>query len=161
MGVEMGQDFGGASGKALGVSPNPVPPPSSPCPQRPPHVPNVLPMSPTSSPCHRSSESETSLKRKTLRLLEKLQELAVSCGVTGPSPPWGLRPGNRGSQRPKPPQSEPRGCPQVSPKATTCPQPQHRDLARRVEELQEKLDEETKVTPGRTLGTLGGTRGGR
>ncbi|KAK2525090.1 Cgn [Columba guinea] len=56
-----------------------------------------------------SNESEMSLKRKTLRLLEKLQELAVP------------------------------------PKATTCPQPQHRDLARRVEELQEKLDEETKL----------------
>ncbi|NWY61522.1 CING protein, partial [Chionis minor] len=56
-----------------------------------------------------SSESEISLKRKTARLLEKMQELAV--------------PG----------------------KDTACSQPQHRELARKVEELQEKLDEETKL----------------
>ncbi|XP_030320926.1 cingulin [Calypte anna] len=56
-----------------------------------------------------SSESEISLKRKTTRLLEKMQELVVPT------------------------------------KAVACSQPQHRDLARRVEELQEKLDEETKL----------------
>ncbi|XP_075593483.1 cingulin [Balearica regulorum gibbericeps] len=56
-----------------------------------------------------SSESEISLRRKTARLLEKMQELA------GPA------------------------------KDAACPQPQHRDLARKVEELQEKLDEETKL----------------
>ncbi|KFO69889.1 Cingulin, partial [Cuculus canorus] len=54
-----------------------------------------------------SSESEIALKRKTARLLEKMQELA------GPR--------------------------------DACSQPQHRDLTRKVEELQEKLDEETKV----------------
>ncbi|KAM6294120.1 cingulin [Aegotheles albertisi] len=53
-----------------------------------------------------SSESEISLKRKTARLLEKMQE---------------------------------------PPKDAACSQPQHRDLARKVEELQEKLDEETKL----------------
>ncbi|XP_042641464.1 cingulin [Tyto alba] len=56
-----------------------------------------------------SSESEISLKRKSVRLLEKLQELAA--------------PG----------------------KDVACSQPQHRELARKVEELQEKLDEETKL----------------
>ncbi|NWS63776.1 CING protein, partial [Chunga burmeisteri] len=56
-----------------------------------------------------SSESEISLKRKTARLLEKMQELAA--------------PG----------------------KDAACSQPQHRELARKVEELQEKLDEETKL----------------
>ncbi|NXF53288.1 CING protein, partial [Oceanites oceanicus] len=56
-----------------------------------------------------SSESEISLKKKTARLLEKMQELAVPA------------------------------------KDTACSQPQHRELARRVEELQEKLDEETKL----------------
>ncbi|NXU23910.1 CING protein, partial [Thalassarche chlororhynchos] len=56
-----------------------------------------------------SSESEISLKRKTARLLEKMQELAVPT------------------------------------KGTACSQPQHRELARKVEELQEKLDEETKL----------------
>ncbi|NXT38793.1 CING protein, partial [Pelecanoides urinatrix] len=56
-----------------------------------------------------SSESEISLKRKTARLLEKMQELAVPT------------------------------------KDTACSQPQHRELARKVEELQEKLDEETKL----------------
>ncbi|KAM9264481.1 cingulin [Morus bassanus] len=56
-----------------------------------------------------SSESEISLKRKTARLLEKMQELAVPA------------------------------------KDTPCSQPQHRELARKVEELQEKLDEETKL----------------
>ncbi|KAK4807624.1 hypothetical protein QYF61_015970 [Mycteria americana] len=56
-----------------------------------------------------SSESEISLKRKTARLLEKMQELAVPA------------------------------------KDTACSQPQHRELARKVEELQEKLDEETKL----------------
>ncbi|NXS94967.1 CING protein, partial [Jacana jacana] len=56
-----------------------------------------------------SSESEISLKRKTARLLEKMQELAAPAKDTG------------------------------------CSQPQHRDLARKVEELQEKLDEETKL----------------
>ncbi|NXW98947.1 CING protein, partial [Larus smithsonianus] len=56
-----------------------------------------------------SSESEISLKRKTARLLEKMQELAAP------------------------------------PKDVACSQPQHRDLARKVEELQEKLDEETKL----------------
>ncbi|XP_039234527.1 cingulin, partial [Pipra filicauda] len=55
-----------------------------------------------------SSESEISLKRKTSRLLEKMQELVVP------------------------------------PKDGACSQPQHRELARKVEELQEKLDEETK-----------------
>ncbi|XP_053907111.1 cingulin isoform X1 [Cuculus canorus] len=54
-----------------------------------------------------SSESEIALKRKTARLLEKMQELA------GPR--------------------------------DACSQPQHRDLTRKVEELQEKLDEETKL----------------
>ncbi|NXH78683.1 CING protein, partial [Hydrobates tethys] len=68
-----------------------------------------------------SSESEISLKRKTARLLEKMQELAAPA------------------------------------KDTACSQPQHRELARKVEELQEKLDEETKVKPGRRLGGLGGT----
>ncbi|XP_009465375.1 PREDICTED: cingulin [Nipponia nippon] len=56
-----------------------------------------------------SSESEISLKRKTARLLEKMQELAVPA------------------------------------KDAVCSQPQHRELARKVEELQEKLDEETKL----------------
>ncbi|XP_075580706.1 cingulin [Pelecanus crispus] len=56
-----------------------------------------------------SSESEISLKRKTARLLEKMQELAVPA------------------------------------KDTACSQPQHRELARKVEELQEKLDEEAKL----------------
>ncbi|KAM6229115.1 cingulin isoform 1-T1 [Spheniscus humboldti] len=56
-----------------------------------------------------SSESEISLKRKTARLLEKMQELAVPA------------------------------------KDTACSQPQHRELARKVEELQEKLDKETKL----------------
>ncbi|NXV48783.1 CING protein, partial [Uria aalge] len=56
-----------------------------------------------------SSESEISLRRKTARLLEKMQELAAP------------------------------------PKDTACSQPQHRDLAGKVEELQEKLDEETKL----------------
>ncbi|NXL67091.1 CING protein, partial [Chordeiles acutipennis] len=56
-----------------------------------------------------SSESEISLKRKTARLLEKMQELAAPA------------------------------------KDTACSQPQHRDLARKVEELQQKLDEETKL----------------
>ncbi|NWQ71424.1 CING protein, partial [Neopipo cinnamomea] len=56
-----------------------------------------------------SSESEISLKRKTARLLEKMQELVVP------------------------------------PKDVACSQPQHRELARKVEELQEKLDEETKL----------------
>ncbi|KAM9368322.1 LOW QUALITY PROTEIN: cingulin [Phaethornis superciliosus] len=66
-----------------------------------------------------SSESEISLKRKTTRLLEKMQELVVPT------------------------------------KAVVCSQPQHRELARRVEELQEKLDEETKVKPGRRSGPGG------
>ncbi|KAF1667296.1 Cingulin, partial [Aptenodytes patagonicus] len=56
-----------------------------------------------------SSESEISLKRKTARLLEKMQELAVPA------------------------------------KDTACSQPQHRELARKVEELQDKLDKETKL----------------
>ncbi|NXK14557.1 CING protein, partial [Herpetotheres cachinnans] len=56
-----------------------------------------------------SSESEISLKRKTARLLEKMQELAA------PS------------------------------KDTACSQPEHSKLAKKVEELQEKLDEETKL----------------
>ncbi|KAM6112679.1 cingulin [Phoenicopterus ruber ruber] len=56
-----------------------------------------------------SSESEISLKRKTARLLEKMQELAAPA------------------------------------KDAACSQPQHRALARKVEELQEKLDEETKL----------------
>ncbi|NXX56490.1 CING protein, partial [Scopus umbretta] len=56
-----------------------------------------------------SSESEISLKRKTARLLEKMQELAAPA------------------------------------KDAACSQPQHRELARKVEELQEKLDEETKL----------------
>ncbi|NXX77763.1 CING protein, partial [Urocolius indicus] len=56
-----------------------------------------------------SSESEISLKRKTSRLLEKMQELAAPT------------------------------------KDVACSQPQHRELARKVEELQEKLDEETKL----------------
>ncbi|XP_054254765.1 cingulin [Indicator indicator] len=56
-----------------------------------------------------SSESEISLRRKTARLLEKVQELVTPA------------------------------------KDTACSQPQHRDLARKVEELQEKLDEETKL----------------
>ncbi|KAM9214700.1 cingulin [Leptosomus discolor] len=56
-----------------------------------------------------SSESEISLKRKTARLLEKVQELAAPT------------------------------------KDAACSQPQHRELARKVEELQEKLDEETKL----------------
>ncbi|KAF1529384.1 Cingulin, partial [Eudyptula minor] len=56
-----------------------------------------------------SSESEISLKRKTARLFEKMQELAVPA------------------------------------KDTACSQPQHRELARKVEELQEKLDKETKL----------------
>ncbi|XP_075301496.1 cingulin [Opisthocomus hoazin] len=56
-----------------------------------------------------SSESEVSLKRKTARLLEKVQELAVP------------------------------------PKDAVCSQPQHRELAGKVEELQEKLKEETKL----------------
>ncbi|NXO51997.1 CING protein, partial [Aramus guarauna] len=64
-----------------------------------------------------SSESEISLRRKSARLLEKMQELA------GPA------------------------------KDAACPQPQHRELARKVEELQEKLDEETKARPGRRLGS--------
>lgn len=34
-------------------------------------------------------------------------------------------------------------------KDAACPQPQHAELARKVEELQERLDEETKVRPGR------------
>ncbi|NXL39682.1 CING protein, partial [Glaucidium brasilianum] len=55
-----------------------------------------------------ASESEISLKRKTARLLEKMQELGA-------------------------------------PKEGACSQPQHRALARQVEELQEKLDEETKL----------------
>ncbi|KAM7080373.1 cingulin isoform 1-T1 [Ciconia maguari] len=67
-----------------------------------------------------SSESEISLKRKTARLLEKMQELAVPA------------------------------------KDAACSQPQHRELARKVEELQEKLDEETKVKPGRRSGGFGG-----
>uniref|UniRef100_A0A8C3JQ65 Cingulin n=1 Tax=Calidris pygmaea TaxID=425635 RepID=A0A8C3JQ65_9CHAR len=70
-----------------------------------------------------SNESEISLKRKTARLLEKMQELAVSQG-----PP--------------------------------CLGGDPKDLARKVEELQEKLDEETKVKPGRRLGGLGGLWGG-
>ncbi|KAM6309213.1 cingulin [Podargus strigoides] len=56
-----------------------------------------------------SSESEISLKRKTARLLEKMQELAAPA------------------------------------KDAACSQPQHTELARKVEELQEKLDEETKL----------------
>ncbi|KAM6395314.1 cingulin [Rhynochetos jubatus] len=56
-----------------------------------------------------SSESEISLKRKTARLLEKMQELAVPT------------------------------------KDAACSQPRHRELVRMVEELQEKLDEETKL----------------
>ncbi|XP_074931265.1 cingulin isoform X2 [Phalacrocorax aristotelis] len=56
-----------------------------------------------------NSESEISLKRKTARLLEKMQELAAPA------------------------------------KDAPCSQPQHRELARKVEELQEKLDEETKL----------------
>ncbi|NWU96853.1 CING protein, partial [Upupa epops] len=54
-----------------------------------------------------SSESEISLKKKTTRLLEKMQELVAS------------------------------------PKDSACSQ--HKELARKVEELQEKLDEETKL----------------
>ncbi|NXE30381.1 CING protein, partial [Ardeotis kori] len=56
-----------------------------------------------------SSESEISLKRKTARLLEKMQELAAPA------------------------------------KDAACAQPRHGELARKVEELQEKLDEETKL----------------
>ncbi|XP_037267710.1 cingulin isoform X1 [Falco rusticolus] len=56
-----------------------------------------------------SSESEISLKRKTARLLERMQELAAPT------------------------------------KDAACSQPQHRELAKKVEELQEKLDEETKL----------------
>lgn len=33
-------------------------------------------------------------------------------------------------------------------KDAVCSQPQHAELARKVEELQERLDEETKVRPG-------------
>ncbi|NXS75525.1 CING protein, partial [Pandion haliaetus] len=71
-----------------------------------------------------SSETEISLKRKTARLLEKMQELAAPA------------------------------------KDTACSQPQHRELARKVEELQEKLDEETKVRPSRSPGPSGRRRGG-
>lgn len=65
----------------------------------------------------------------------------------GPRGGWGA---------PNPP-SEPGGSLQVPAKDTACSQPQHRELARKVEELQEKLDKETKVKPGRRLGGLGGT----
>lgn len=37
------------------------------------------------------------------------------------------------------------GCPQAPTKGTACSQPQHHALAQRVEELQERLDEESKV----------------
>ncbi|KAM6330975.1 cingulin [Alca torda] len=74
-----------------------------------------------------SSESEISLRRKTARLLEKMQELAAP------------------------------------PKDMACSQPQHRDLAGKVEELQEKLDEETKLRQklelSRDLGRSGCGRG--
>ena len=44
----------------------------------------------------------------------------------------------------------------MPPKDAACSQPQHRELAGKVEELQEKLKEETKVKPGRRLGAWGG-----
>ncbi|NXQ94579.1 CING protein, partial [Sagittarius serpentarius] len=56
-----------------------------------------------------SSETEISLKRKTARLLEKMQELVAPA------------------------------------KDAACSQPQHSELAGKVEELREKLDEETKL----------------
>ncbi|KAM8794370.1 cingulin [Eudromia elegans] len=59
-----------------------------------------------------SRDSDTSLKRKTNLVFEKLQ-LSGSL--------------------------------QVPAKGVTCSQPQHHELARRVEELQEKLEEETKL----------------
>lgn len=39
-------------------------------------------------------------------------------------------------------------------KDAACSQPQHAELARKVEELQERLDEETKVRPGRRSSLL-------
>lgn len=51
-------------------------------PLRPPPSPNAFPH----SDAHRSSESEISLKRKTARLLEKMQELTVSRGCPGAAP---------------------------------------------------------------------------
>ncbi|XP_032060231.1 cingulin [Aythya fuligula] len=56
-----------------------------------------------------SRDSETSLKRKTALVFEKVQELTVPA------------------------------------KDAACSQPQHAELARKVEELQEQLDEETKL----------------
>uniref|UniRef100_A0A8B9UFG3 Cingulin n=1 Tax=Anas zonorhyncha TaxID=75864 RepID=A0A8B9UFG3_9AVES len=56
-----------------------------------------------------SRDSETSLKRKTALVFEKVQELTVPA------------------------------------KDAACSQPQHAELARKVEELQERLDEETKL----------------
>ncbi|XP_035426698.1 cingulin [Cygnus atratus] len=56
-----------------------------------------------------SRDSETSLKRKTTLVFEKVQELTVPA------------------------------------KDTACSQPQHGELARKVEELQEQLDKETKL----------------
>ncbi|NWZ28692.1 CING protein, partial [Asarcornis scutulata] len=56
-----------------------------------------------------SRDSETSLKRKTALVFEKVQELTVPA------------------------------------KDVACSQPQHAELARKVEELQERLDEETKL----------------
>uniref|UniRef100_A0A8C0HL80 Cingulin n=1 Tax=Buteo japonicus TaxID=224669 RepID=A0A8C0HL80_9AVES len=44
---------------------------------------------------------------------------------------------------------------QAPAKDVACSQPQHRELARKVEELQEKLNEETKVRPSRRLRGLG------
>lgn len=44
---------------------------------------------------------------------------------------------------------------QAPAKDMACSQPQHRELARKVEELQEKLNEETKVRPSRRLRGLG------
>ncbi|NXE83942.1 CING protein, partial [Cochlearius cochlearius] len=70
-----------------------------------------------------STESEISLKRKTARLLEKMQELAAPA------------------------------------KDAACSQPQHRELAGRVEELQEKLDEETKLRRELELGREPGRSG--
>ncbi|NXQ86300.1 CING protein, partial [Nyctibius grandis] len=147
-------------------------------------APRSIPPSPTASPrsdARRSSESEIALKRKTARLLEKMQELGVSRGHPAaapclggggsPGPPgapafpapspgtlgtgprccaadrrWlGTEPWPQGGWGAPDPPSEPRGSFQAPTKEAACSQPQHRELARRVEELQEKLDEETKL----------------
>lgn len=76
--------------------------------------------------------------------------------------PPGAAPFLGGFAAPPNPTSEPGGgvsSLQAPTKDAPCTQPQHRELARQVEELQEKLDEETKVKPSRRLGRSWGPCG--